>query len=115
MIPNDRPRSSLGSPGDFGQQNPKSSMKNPNFLEKTDRKQIQTNHDFSKDFDTNGWGPNGGGPFVPVRKKWPLAYQPEERKRRSMSDLVGKLYELDRLEFSFPPAGVFQTAERRSQ
>ena len=41
-------------------------------------------------------------------KKWPLAYQPEERKRRSVSDLVGKLYELDRLEFSFPPAGVFQ-------
>ena len=47
-----------------------------------------------------------GGPFVPVPKKWLLAYQPEERKRRSMSDLVGKLYELDRLEFSFPLAGV---------
>ena len=37
----------------------------------------------------------GGGPFVPVPKKWLLAYQPEERKRRSVSDLVGKLYELD--------------------
>ena len=39
--------------------------------------------------------PYGGGPFVPVPKKWLLAYQPEERKRRSVSDLVGKLYELD--------------------
>ena len=37
----------------------------------------------------------GGGPFVPVPKKWLLAYQPEERKRMSVSDLVGKLYELD--------------------
>ena len=40
------------------------------------------------------WG-HVGGPFVPVPKKWLLAYQPEERKRRSVSDLVGKLYELD--------------------
>ena len=58
-------------------------------------------------------GTNGGGPFVPVPKKCLLAYQPEERKSRSISDIVGKLHELDRLEFSFPPAGVFQTAERR--
>ena len=61
----------------------------------------------------NMWCPFGGGPFVPVPKKWLLAYQPEERKRRSVSDLVGKLYELDQLEFSFPPAGVFQTSKRR--
>ena len=39
--------------------------------------------------------PFGGEPFVPVPKKWLLAYQPEERKRRSVSDLAGKLYELD--------------------
>ena len=52
------------------------------------------------------------GPFVPVPKKWLLAYQPEERKSRSLLDIVGKLYELDRLEFSFPPAGVFQTPKR---
>ena len=62
---------------------------------------------------TKGWPPYGGGPFVPVPKKWLLAYQPVERKRRSVSDLVGKLYELDQLEFSFPPAGVFQTSKRR--
>ena len=37
----------------------------------------------------------GCGPFVPVPKKWLLASQPEEMKRRSVSDLVGKLYELD--------------------
>ena len=30
-----------------------------------------------------------------------------------MSDIVGQLHELDRLEFSFLPAGVFQTSKRR--
>ena len=57
MIPNDRPRSSLGSPGDFGQTNPKQTLKNPHFRETKNPKKSWKNHDFSKDFYTNGWGP----------------------------------------------------------
>ena len=49
---------------------------------------------------------NGDGPFVPVPKGGLLVYLSEERKKRSMSDRVGNLYELDHLEFSFPPTGV---------
>ena len=55
----------------------------------------------------------GDGPFVPVPKSGLLGYRSEERKTRSISDWIGNLYELDRLEFSFPPTGVFQIAKRR--
>ena len=56
MIPNDRPRSSLGPPGDFGQKIPNKHWRIQIFA-KTKSQQIMKNHDFSKDFDTNGWGP----------------------------------------------------------
>ena len=58
MIPNDRPRSSLGPPVDFGQKNPNVLLNNPIFARNKISK-IMGNHDCSKDFDTNGWGPHG--------------------------------------------------------
>ena len=57
MIPNDRPRSSLGPPGDFGQHNSKNQRKIELFSQKQKRNKYTKKHDFTKDFDTNGWGP----------------------------------------------------------
>ena len=71
MIPNDRPRLGRGPPVDFGPNN-SIFFSEKSIFSRNKSQTIMKNHDFSKDFDTNGWGPAGlAGPAVPAAPAWP--------------------------------------------
>ena len=58
MIPNDRPRSSRGSPDDFGQTISKVEWK-IQISAKTKSQKNMENRVFPENSDTNGWAPHG--------------------------------------------------------